>query len=715
MYPGAPLTKGQSLLLLMSFILRHNLTAVSLDHLLKIFNEHFPGMVPVTTYLFRKAYGQYGNYEPHFYCPTCENYLGKNTGELQCDICHTVTDSDSSLKSGCFFLVLSLASQIKTLLEEKQTKIQKDWLNSDTISDIQCGDEYQKLKESGAMGEDDISLIWNCDGIPLFRSSKYQIWPIQCQVIELEPRERKANICIPCLWFGEKKPYMLTFLKPFVDELSILQKDGIKWKDSANIEHTSKVFALICSSDSVARPLLRNTKQFNGFYGCDFCYHVGGGPYTNKDPVPKLRTEVEHFDHALAATLEKTVMGVKGPSPLMRLENFQMINGFVPEYQHSVCLGVTRQLANLWFDSRNHEQEWYIGTKSDLLDKELVTIKPPVEIIRVPRSVADRKYWKASEWRSFLLFYALPLLNGVLLRKFWNHLFLFVFAMHILLGEKVKRCDIDVAERALRKFTLQFEKLYGAANMTFNVHLLTHITTSVRNWGPLWATSTFSFESFNGTLLKYFHGTTHVPEQIVRRFLSWRSLTQKAEKVMADANDGVKKIFAGLQSSHLHSCNSASLNENVRVFGKPCHGTLSPSQSSAVKNLLGVTVSQCVFYHRFIVKGILYHSSSYTNLKKRINSTVELMDGRLCRILSMLVFRLHHVSMHCVLVRELKNTGKLLCRDSELNITSYFVSEVLQSNNVCAVPTDLFYRKCVLIEAKAKNYVIPLPNNIERD
>lgn len=73
-YPGAPLTKGQSLLLLMSYILRHNLTAVSLDHLLKIFNEHFPGMVPVTTYLFRKAYGQYGSFEPHFYCPTCENY-----------------------------------------------------------------------------------------------------------------------------------------------------------------------------------------------------------------------------------------------------------------------------------------------------------------------------------------------------------------------------------------------------------------------------------------------------------------------------------------------------------------------------------------------------------------------------------------------------------------------------------------------------------------
>ncbi|XP_076851814.1 uncharacterized protein LOC143508558 [Brachyhypopomus gauderio] len=714
-YPGAPLTKGQSLLLLMSYVLRHNLTSVALEHLLKIFNEHLPGMAPVTTYLFHKAYGQYGNYQPHFYCPACGNYLGDNTSELQCSACHAITDSESCLKSGCFFLVLKLASQLKTLLEQKQTSLNKDQLSADEISDIQFGEEYRKLKDSGELGEDDISLIWNCDGIPVFKSSKYQIWPIQCQVIELEPKERKANICLPCLWFGEKKPNMLTFLKPFVDELLVLERDGIKWKDSANIEHVSKVYALICSSDSVARPLLRNTKQFNGFYGCDFCYHVGGGPYINKAPKPHLRNEAEHFHDAMAATPENPVMGVKGPSLLMKLKTFQMINGFVPEYQHCVCLGVTRQLAKLWFDSKHHDKEWYIGTKADNIDKELIAIKPPVEITRVPRSVADRKYWKASEWRSFLLFYALPTLNGVLVKKFWNHLFLLVFAMHILLGQKVKHSDIELAERALKKFTMLFEKLYGAANMTFNVHLLTHIAASVRNWGPLWATSTFSFESFNGTLLHYFSGTTHVPEQIVKRFLCWRSLTQKAGKIMADANDGVKNVFSDLINNKLSTSNSSSLNENVRVFGTPCHGKLSALQTIAIKNLLGVTVRHCECYHRFIIKGILYHSSSNRGLKKRINSTVELQDGRLCRILSMVVFKRQHLSMHCVLVKELMKTSRQLCRDGQLNIASTFVSEVLESKNVYAVPTELFYRKAVLVQSRGNEYVIPLPNNVERD
>lgn len=81
----------------------------------------------------------------------------------------------------------------------------------------------------------------------------------------------------------------------------------------------------------------------------------------------------------------------------------------------------------------------------------------------------------------------------------------------------------------------------------------------------------------------------------------------------------------------------------------------------------------------------------------------------------MVVIRTEHVSMHCVLVKELKKTGRQLCRDSQLNITSTFVSEILESKNICAVPTDLFYRKCVFIQSRAKEYVIPLPNNIERD
>lgn len=722
MYPGASLTKGQSLLLIMSYVLRHNLTGVALQHFLNIFNEHLPGIVPETMYLFDKAYGQFGQYVPHFYCVRCESYIGTNEkSQTNCSSCESTFDVDYNLKVGSYFLVVSLSNQIIDILEKPNITLNRMQSVTGIISDIQCGAEYKKLKQSGKLGDDDISLIWNCDGIPAFESNNCQIWPIQCQIIELLPKDREANICIPCLWFGKSKPNMITFLTAFVSELKELEQIGIKWRDSENKEHASKVHALICSSDSIARPLLRNTKQFNGKYGCDFCLHSGGGPYARETPEPPLRTEADHFRQAMAATPADPVMGVKGPSPLMELENFKMVNGFVPEYQHSVCLGTTRQLVSLWLDSKHHDKEWYLGTKTSNIEEELLSIKPPVEVTRAPRSIHDRKYWKASEWRSFLLFYALPIMNGILKKKFWNHLFLLVFAMQILIQDAIKVSDVDVAERALRKFVFDFERLYGAANVSFNVHLMAHLAASVRNWGPLWATSTFPFESFNGTLLKFFNGTTHVPTQIIKRFLRWRSLSRKADKSMANANVHVRELFDKLQNSTCHTKKSEGFTGHVRGFGCPNWERTSVLQRLAIEDLLNVTAYSGLFYNRFISNGVLYHSYHNKTIIKRDNSVVQLNDGTLCKIMSLAAFKADGraadttTNMSCVLVKELAKSGRQLCRDIQLNISSSFVSEVSDTNNVFAVHAHSIRRKCVMVRSRDKMYVIPLPNNVERD
>lgn len=103
------------------------------------------------------------------------------------------------------------------------------------------------------------------------------------------------------------------------------EQNGIKWTDTQNQQHSSKVHALICSSDSVARPQIRNAKQFNGEYGCDFCYHKGGSSYYYVSPEPPLRSESEHFQHAMAATPQQPVMGERGPSPFN--EAFKVSDG----------------------------------------------------------------------------------------------------------------------------------------------------------------------------------------------------------------------------------------------------------------------------------------------------------------------------------------------------------------------------------------------------
>ena len=82
-----------------------------------------------------------------------------------------------------------------------------------------------------------------------------------------------------------------------------------------------KFFALLLSADSPARAIVRNVKQFNGQYGCDWCEFEGvpvpnnNGPptryYPYRTPVV-MRNSENQAKYALKATATTPVKGVKG-------------------------------------------------------------------------------------------------------------------------------------------------------------------------------------------------------------------------------------------------------------------------------------------------------------------------------------------------------------------------------------------------------------------
>ena len=55
-----------------------------------------------------------------------------------------------------------------------------------------------------------LSLMWNVDGVPLFKSSKYSSWPMYLLINELPYKQRslKKNDILAGLWFGEEKSNM---------------------------------------------------------------------------------------------------------------------------------------------------------------------------------------------------------------------------------------------------------------------------------------------------------------------------------------------------------------------------------------------------------------------------------------------------------------------------------------------------------------------------
>lgn len=76
---------------------------------------------------------------------------------------------------------------------------------------------------------------------------------------------------------------------------------------------------------------------------------------------------------------EQETFAVKGPTPQMLIPLFDLVKGFIGDPMHCLGLGMMRQLAALWFDSkekRNHHlspHKHYPNTqvfKSESLSKE---------------------------------------------------------------------------------------------------------------------------------------------------------------------------------------------------------------------------------------------------------------------------------------------------------------------------------------------------------
>jgi hypothetical protein len=663
--------------------------------------------------------------------------LGKEKSRKPCSNCGEEFIPDDCLKSGNFFVYIPLKQQLVDIL--KNPKLHDYMTNRDLtaqtiyVSDITSSLLYQQLVEKHHLSENDITLTWNTDGVPVFKSSSYSIWPIQCMVNELPPHLRSKNILMTGLWFGQTKPHMNTFLKPFVDECRHLENTGFVHKFE-RIQR--KVFPLICSADSPARAIVKNCKQYNGKHGCDWCEHPGEcvtrerGPPTRYYPVrdePVLRTAKKQAQYAIKADeTGEPVKGVKGISTIEGFPTFDTVKGFTPEYMHSVCQGVMRQLANLWLDSQNHVSDFYIGRQRAELDDRLTSISPPSEMSRAPRSLNDRKFWKASEWRAFM-FYGLVILRGILPDIYLKHFFLFVYGVYNLMGDKIAHSKVDLAESCLRKFVRQMEALYGLSSCTFNVHQMTHLANGVRNCGPLWATSAFMFEANNHVLLQMFHGTQHVPKQISETFMLARRAQAIASQYFGDdTNPAVVAMFEKLTGANMRQKNARVLEDNVTGLGSGKPTTLTASQVVAVMQLTSLPVHNrsAIVFHRFVANHQLYTSESYQRAIRHHNFAVRVQHQELTygNISGLYVVKpecgcsvpelqyCQCTTFNIVFVNVMKSTGQRLYQDTECQIQSDFVHEVVRDTRVLGLfPLVTSMRKCMTIKLRNRTFMCALP------
>ncbi|KAL1483618.1 hypothetical protein MTO96_033073 [Rhipicephalus appendiculatus] len=212
--------------------------------------------------------------------------------------------------------------------------------------------------------------------------------------------------------------------------------------------------------------------SFNGYFGCTWClnpgeYREGSLRYTVVSPIEMRTSDRVKKEMRLASQFKDTINGLKGPSALTNLKGLDLVNGYSVEYMHCVLLGVAKQITETILATSNSHQRFYSGSPSALsqIDARLLSIKPPHSITRLPRSIQERSYWKASEWRHWLLFYSLPCISGILIEEYWKHLSKLSEGVYILLQDELTAPEIDKAEFLLNKFVSRCEALYGKSTV----------------------------------------------------------------------------------------------------------------------------------------------------------------------------------------------------------------------------------------------------------
>ncbi|KAH9629842.1 hypothetical protein HF086_011492 [Spodoptera exigua] len=364
-----------------------------------------------------------------------------------------------------------------------------------------------------------ISLNINIDGLPLYHSSKQQIWPILGNIYELS----QLPPFVIGIYYGHGKPTDLeSFLREFVDEMKHLIENNITIKDMNDTEKTVGVQIRLFTCDSPARAMIKGVCNYNAKDGCLKCTtrgeysHVSGTVYFPRTGCAKrndtdFRAKCYGQHH-------------KMDSPLLELPVDMVEDFIVGDSLHLLDLGLMKRLLKGWIEGK------FVNKKTKWCAQDIVTVsnflsncKLVKEVHRSVRSLNELAHWKGSEFRVFLYYLSFIILQKVLNTEAYHH-FLCLFCAVTICSNKEYFHFLDLADSLLISFLEIFKNIYGKDYITSNVHNLTHLTEEVRKFGPLQDFSTYPFENKLYTLKRMIRHGNKPLAQIARR-LSEKDMT----------------------------------------------------------------------------------------------------------------------------------------------------------------------------------------------
>ncbi len=241
--------------------------------------------------------------------------------------------------------------------------------------------------------------------------------------------------------------------------------------------------------------------------------------------------------------------------------------------------------------------------------------------------------------------------------------------------------------------------------MGINVHSLLHLSSTVKELGPY---SCFSFEGFNGILLKQIHGTQGIGLQCMRTYSITQAFPSGQMISLTDELEELKflKEIMGKLSWMPYS------NE-IRPLGKAIQDKMSPEEEQLLDTIYPGSANDYKLYLRINKEMQVYSTHDNSISKKHSNCCVVYKHsnytyGQVQRFVQV-VIRSHPCLL--AIIRPFVCVGPfngfVICRDNFFSVN--------KTKDLIIIRAVELTGKCVAVEVGDVLYISKLVNRIEKD
>lgn len=459
-------------------------------------------------------------------------------------------------------------NRMRKINQERDIKsgvIEEHW-----ITDYIFGRMYMKLDHEIKFKEGDICFQLSFDGYQLFKSSSYDAWPFILLNLNLPPSERfKIDNIIPFgVTSGPSSPTSVeSFLEPLIScfERFSSPKRLKLWNGQAV---DVRLFLIFVTADTPALNKILHARGHNAISPCRFCSISGVRSDKSHYYYPSSLFNIDNFARKTvfwrAEKVQEKQRNIKDlfltlkrmeqsdskfeqekisketgfhrrPPIILRLKSLRAFQSFPIDTMHLLFINIPRYMWKLWNGTLEdtYAKDDFVLSVPHLVGRDMKACGKmiPAFFGRKPRNIYEAGgSFKAAEWKAFILYFSIPLLDERMPEKYLRGWKTYVEVCSIVSRAILSANQVENLRRLTIRFYRHFEKDYfrfqrdRLSLMKYSFHLLLHLPECVRDCGPLCNVDQFKMERYVGYLRTLLKSKFRPVRNLTRNLLTLESL-----------------------------------------------------------------------------------------------------------------------------------------------------------------------------------------------